>query len=487
MSIASPPPIPEPYKPNPGPQTMAFASKADIMFFGGSAGGSKTNYLVVQPLAHVHLPDFKAVIFRRLGPQITQPGGLWNETEKWYPRAGGEPLQSPYRWNFPSGAQLALRSIQYEADKKQFQGGQFAYIGFDEITHFEESVFWYLLSRNRTSCGIQPYVRCTCNPEAGHWVASLLEWWIDQETGYPIPERAGVLRWFYRIEDEMHWYDSREEAEEAHPEMANIARPKSITFIPAAVTDNPKLLEKDPDYMASLLALPKIERFRLLEGNWKISVDSMIELGWIRKFRVDEEGVCHWEFGGVKHHGAKFDRYAVIDTAGTGKQKMEEAKGKPPSYTCAGIFDYHSASDVTLWRDTWRERVGWSDLISKFVEFLIKWKVHKVVIENAHFGQALQEELRKRKFKVVMIGPVIDGMDGNRGAKLERAVASGFLTSLEFGKLLFSPNPDEWPKDFTNLLIGWKGLDDEVADLCDVGSYAVHIRKKMKRKGMRVR
>jgi predicted phage terminase large subunit-like protein len=51
--------------------------------------------------------------------------------------------------------------------------------------------------------------------------------------------------------------------------------PKSVTFIPASVYDNPKLLEKDPGYLANLMALPETERKRLLGdrergGNWHV-------------------------------------------------------------------------------------------------------------------------------------------------------------------------------------------------------------------------
>ena len=107
-----------------------------------------SNYLTCQPLAHVHLPGFNGIIFRRTQPQITQPGGLWSETKNWYPHMGGISHKQPYGWRFPSGAEIALRSMQYEDDKEQYQGGQFAFIGFDELVHFTESQFFYLMRCN---------------------------------------------------------------------------------------------------------------------------------------------------------------------------------------------------------------------------------------------------------------------------------------------------------------------------------------------------
>ena len=468
------------YRPNPGPQEQAFASNADIMVFGGAAGASKTNYLVVQPLLHVNDKNFNGIIFRRTSPQIFQPGGLYDETRAWYPKAGGVSTKKPPKWVFPSGASLALYSLQYEEDKHNFQGGQFAYIGFDELTHFTENTFFYLLSRNRSISGVQPYVRATCNPDSGSWVARLLSWWIDQESGYPIPERSGKLRWLYRIDEKMYWYDSREEAEEDRPELAKIARPKSFTFIPGKVTDNPQLLNKDPDYMASLLALPKIERYRLLEGNWKIAADSIIDPKWIRYFDRYDGGV-QFSLGGKAYQSTKLERFAVIDTAGTSKQKAAEKRGKPSSYTCAAIFDYHATADVLLCQDVWRSRVGWNQMLVDFPAFLDKWQCRKVLIENAHFGQALQEELR-RLYSVNLIGPVVKGQLTGRqqSAKLERAIASKVLSRLEFGTMLFTMDSENVPQSIISQLTSWTGLDDEIADFVDVLSYASDFKRQRK-------
>ena len=82
-------------------------------------------------------------------------------------------------------------------------------IGFDELTHFSRSQFLYMLSRNRSTCGVRPYMRATTNPDADSWVADFIAWWIDQDTGLAIPERSGVVRYFTTISDEVIWGDSR--------------------------------------------------------------------------------------------------------------------------------------------------------------------------------------------------------------------------------------------------------------------------------------
>ena len=137
---------------------------------------------------------------------------------------------------------------------------------FDELTHFSRKQFFYLLSRNRSACGVRPYVRATTNPDADSWVAEFISWWIDQDTGMAIPERAGVLRWFARISDSLIWADTKHELKAKHPE----CEPKSLTFIPARLEDNAILMSADPGYRANLMALDPVERARLLGGNWKV-------------------------------------------------------------------------------------------------------------------------------------------------------------------------------------------------------------------------
>lgn len=139
---------------------------------------------------------------------------------------------------------------------------------FDELTHFSEKQFFYMLSRNRSTCGVKPYVRATCNPDADSWVAKFIAWWIDPDTGYPIKERSGVKRYFTRVDDTVIWGDTAEEC--AEKSGVDISLCKSVTFIASSIHDNKALLEADPSYLASLNALSLVERERLLNGNWKI-------------------------------------------------------------------------------------------------------------------------------------------------------------------------------------------------------------------------
>lgn len=264
MSKSTSPTITE-IRPHKGPQSAFLGSRADIAIYGGGAGGGKTFAIELEPLRHVHNPAFECVILRRTSPEILKAGGLWDESQNIYPAAGGTPKISDLSWKFASGARISFGHIEHETDLLRWHGSQIALICFDELTTFTEKQFWYMLSRNRSTCGIKPYIRATCNPDGGSWVAELIAWWIDQDTGFPIHERSGQIRWFIRLNSRMIWADDPDELRAEHPG----CEPKSLTFIPASLADNPTLMAKDPGYRANLMALAKHDQERLLGGNWK--------------------------------------------------------------------------------------------------------------------------------------------------------------------------------------------------------------------------
>lgn len=264
--------------PQPGPQTEFMATAADICIYGGAAGGGKSYGLLLSPLRYKNVPGFGCTIFRRNFNQIFSQGGLWDEAQKMYQGIrGAQPKMSRNMWVFKDKkgrlvSKVSFAHIEREDELEKWQGTQICEIGFDELTHFSEKTFFYMLSRNRSTCGVAPFVRATCNPDADSWVAKFIEWWIDQETGYPIPERSGKIRWFIRRNEIIHWADTPEELWEKFdlktPEQKGLL--KSVTFIMSKVDDNQELLKVNPAYKANLEALSIIERERLLHGNWKI-------------------------------------------------------------------------------------------------------------------------------------------------------------------------------------------------------------------------
>lgn len=274
-------------KPQAGRQEQFLSTSADIAFIGGAAGGGKTFSLIMEPLRHVsRVAGFGAVMFRRTSPQITNEGGLWDESLKLYPLLSAEPREYRLEWVFPPfDNSVRFAHLQYEKTIYDWQGSQIPLIIFDELTHFLRRQFFYMLSRNRSTCGVKPYIRGSYNPvppddPVGGWIHEFVGWYID-EHGYPIPERSGVIRWFVMVNDALQWFESREEAAAAYPNIP----PKSFTYVMSTVYDNKILLSLNPEYLANLMALPLVDQERLLKANHKIKPESgkVFNSNWLKK------------------------------------------------------------------------------------------------------------------------------------------------------------------------------------------------------------
>ena len=359
-------------RPQPGPQTAFLEARADIVIAGGAAGGGKTYALLLEPLRHIKNAEAGVVFFRRTYPQITAEGGLWDDAGDLYPQLGGVSNETELSYTFPSGMRIKMAHMQHAKDRFQWKGAQVPVIMFDQLEDFEDDQFWYLLSRNRSArAGFGPYVRATCNPvpdddAVGGWLNTLVAWWIDQETGYAIPERSGVVRWFVRINDEMVWADDKATLEGQHPD----APPRSLTFIPATLKDNPILERADPAYRGWLMALPAFERERLLMGNWKVKPEAgkVFDRANFKALDALPAGITDWcrywdkagtQDGGDWSAGVLVGRWQI---------------GVTP--TGEGLFNYVVA-DVTRgqWSALARERViaQKADADSRLGQFVQMW------------------------------------------------------------------------------------------------------------------
>lgn len=276
--VATTAPSPKRIGPHPGAQTRFMSTSADIAVFGGAASGGKSFVVELEALRHIHRPLFRAVYFRRTAADLRKPKGLWDTSRQIYPHFGGRPREQELEWHFPSGAWLKMNHLEHESSVYDHQGAEYPLLVMDEATHFSSKQFWYMQSRSRApaEAGLRPYTRLTCNPDPDSFVMTeLLDpgGYIDEE-GYPRPEMSGRVRWFVRDEggdDALVWGDSPEEIEAKRPDLfrslpARI-RCKSFTFVPARIDDNPSM---GADYKAQLMSLPRVDRMRLLFGNWRI-------------------------------------------------------------------------------------------------------------------------------------------------------------------------------------------------------------------------
>ena len=346
--------------PQPGKQTAFLASSADICIYGGGAGGGKSGGLLLAASAHVHVPGYEAVIFRREAVQLTGGGSLWEESQEIYPLLGGTPRGgNVLDWRFPTGkgkrqALIEFRHLNHEDDKTAHQGKQYAFIGFDELTHFTETQFWYLYGRLRSMCGVKPYLRATCNPDPDSFVRRLIDWWIGKD-GKAIEERSGVIRWFVRHLDIIHWADSPDDLRERFPSLPCT----SFTFIPSKLSDNPALLAADPNYGARLEAGQFVDRERLLGANWDIREEAgkVFNRAWFREF-VDAppadvvRWVRAWDLAGTEKTAGNDPDWTEGVLIGITKPRLYTPRdGAPRMEPCFVLADLVSAQLASGARD----------------------------------------------------------------------------------------------------------------------------------------
>lgn len=252
-------------------QQMFITSDADIVVFGGAASSGKSYLGVMDFVPHIKHPGFRGVVTRRTTTQLKASGGILDKAMQLFIK-----IDPKVKWKsqdnkfvFSSGAEIFLKHFEHWKDHRNWQGTEYTEILIDEGTQFEEEMVLYCMSRLRNPhCTVSPRLRITCNPDRNSYLRKWVDWWIDEQ-GFPIEERCGVKRYFKRSENTFLWGDSPEEVCEKYgAKMEDIL---SFTFINATVKDNPVVLENNPQYVSWLESLPRVERARLLLGNWDVS------------------------------------------------------------------------------------------------------------------------------------------------------------------------------------------------------------------------
>lgn len=244
------------WRANPGPQEKFLACSAYEVLYGGAAGGGKSESLLVDPLRFVGTPSFRALLLRRTFPELER--SLIDRSRQLYPGvAPGARYNGQEKiWRFPSGAQIQFGHAEHEHSVHQYQGAEFAYIGFDELTHFLLSQYLFLLSRARSSSGHPVFIRGASNPGGpGHdWVMERWGAWLDSEA--QIRALPGQSLYYVNTLD--------------GPQYVERGTPGALsrTFIPATLDDNPHLALNDPGYKNRLMGLDSVTREQLLNGNW---------------------------------------------------------------------------------------------------------------------------------------------------------------------------------------------------------------------------
>lgn len=302
------------WRPLPGPQAMAYKSTADIIGYGGAAGGGKTDLACGKALTQHR----KAMILRRIGTELT---GVVDRLEELIGNRNGYNGQNNI-WRL-ANLQIEFGAVPNSGDERKYQGRPHDLLVFDEATNFLVQQVRFLLGWLRTTI---PGQRCqallTFNPPTsseGRWVVDFFAPWLDRK--FPNPAQPGELRWAASLPADGVYPNGRDLwVEDQAPFVLigglpvydfkprdyapdDIIQPMSRTFIPSRITDNPYLL--GTGYMAQLQAMPEPLRSQMLKGDFTAGIEDdpwqVIPTAWV------EASMAKWKLP---------DKLAVMDSLG---------------------------------------------------------------------------------------------------------------------------------------------------------------------------
>lgn len=264
-------------------QLRAIESSSKAWLYGGAAGGGKSDALLMRALRYVHIPGYSALLLRRTFAQLNKQGALLDRAHQWFRGTGAKWRAAESKWIFPcrdedgnsaGHATIEFGHLQHEGDKYNYQGADYHFIGFDELTQFTETQFRYLRSRLRRGKGsvIPTQLAAGSNPGGvGHkWVKRMF---VD-------------------------------------------AAGSEVQFYPARLEDNPHLDQED--YRESLSGLDEMTRRQLEDGEWVQDTGGLVYKFDANRNVVDELPPGHkWRWAlGIDYgwNGVAFTEWAFADT-----------------------------------------------------------------------------------------------------------------------------------------------------------------------------
>jgi len=397
-------------------QTLFLTSFKLEILFGGAAGGGKSSSLLMAALMFVNCPGYRAILFRKTYTDLSLPDALMDRANQWLRPTDAKWDDNKKTWRFPSGATLTFAYLQHSGDKYRYQGAAFHFIGFDELTQFEETDYRYLFSRLRKADGdpIPLRMRAASNPGGtGHgWVK---ERFITHPT-------------------------------------------KNRVFIPSLLTENPYLDQEA--YQRSLAELDLVTRQQLEHGDWDIGViGNMFKRQYFHYFTVKDDNFI------ISLPNDKTDIIPVkscicfqtCDPAGSAKTSAD--------YFVLSTW-YLTPKGQLLLRDVIREQLEGPDQPDLFRQAYQRWAPAVQGVEVAGLGLTLFQYLQRSGLPVLELKPDRD--------KVTRALPAA--ARYQSGSV-YHYKPAVWLDAIEEELIGFPHAAHD--DFVDTLSYAVRLMVPM--------
>jgi predicted phage terminase large subunit-like protein len=400
-------------------QAQFLASDQEEVFYGGAAGGGKSYALLMGALQYVDEPTYSATILRRTFKQLDKPESVMSVSRQWLANTPAKWNEQKHQWTFPSGATLIFGHMQTAKALLDYQGSAYHYVGFDELTQFEEAQYLYLFSRMRKAAESRLPVRMRSagNPGGpGH--VFVRKRFIDPRT-----RQAGAL------------------------------------FIPASISDNPNL-DRD-DYVSRLAHLDSVTRAQLLEGNWDATGEGRFKREWLRRWRIEN---AHLGQGGEYVLGER--RYPVgacwlFQTCDPAASAASTVKKNDPDWTVVSTWAVTPDARL-IWLDCHRFRADIPDIVPQLEQAWQQWRPLFIGIEAVASNRAVLQIAQRTAMVAREISP--RGLD-----KLVRATPAMILA--ETGRL-WLPERAHWLEDAEVELLLFDGSGKTHDDVVDSLSMA---------------
>ncbi|RAH36731.1 phage terminase large subunit [Halomonas sp. SL1] len=260
----------------------------DILLFGGASGAGKSFLSLLKLLIDcVEDPNYNSFLLRESLVQIKSPGSLWEEANKMFAQFGAKSNNIQNQIRFPNGAFIKFHYLK--DNENDFQGSQANFL-IDEASQIKNvDNVWYLTSRMRGRSKKRKTLRMTANPDRN----SFLFGWLNKagyldEMGYPEKSMDGVTTYLVQLQGDFEFFLSRKAIKDKYGDAAAKSA-YSFVFHSANIYNNPIYLKDQPEYVFKLENLKKLEKDRLLHGNWLVSDNPA---GFIKREDFKEIDLC---------------------------------------------------------------------------------------------------------------------------------------------------------------------------------------------------
>lgn len=441
-------------------------------FFGGGAGGGKSDALLMSALQYVDVPGFSGILFRRTLSELKLPGSLLDRAHSWLYSKPCKFIAGEHTYLFPTQypngspgepAKLVFGYLGLESAKARYQSAEFHFVGFDEVTHHAESDYLWMFSRIRK-------VTCSVHKTDPTGKPIYVPGCVECSIKSTAPERMRSASNPGNVGHQ--WVQSRFRIEPVidptNQSVRWIGKNPNAPFIPSLFKDNPYL--DQVSYRENLDQLDPLTRAQLQDGNWGASAEARFKANWFRRYSVRGD---YYHLGRAGSGPAYFKNdflriFATVDPAASSSEGPGDTTNfnrlMQKSHTVIAIWgltpDYH-----LLWLDNIRLYVETPDILRALKAAYRQWRYSYAVIEATGLGKAVYQAAMRSGLPVQPVYPHND--------KVMRATDA--MIRAEQGRIWLPEYPGPaWLKPLEDELFTWTGHPQQADDQIDALSHAAN-------------